>query len=178
MAQHVLEKLAATHPDCEVWWDSSALVCPMWKTAVLDGAPDEKRAEWDAQLMRLFDRRDVRERGVMGFGGATTNPPLSLGNAGDLKAQADLRGSTLTPDEIIDGEMAIMKRGYHHGKQTGHPPKMLQRSMQVVDAGPGAGVHSRHIADLAATANEFAAATRKTVDFVACALAGARSQAA
>ena len=307
MALHVLEKLAATNPDCEVWWDSSPLVYESWKAAVLAKAPVDKRTEWSAQLSRLFNAHDVRDRGVMGFGGATTNPPLSLqaiqndpafwtgeirriaaqnpgadveqvywltyletarrgaemilpvyqatagrhgfvsgqvdprfvsdhgrmlaqglqlaalapnlmvkipgsaegylvieeltargistnnttsftvpqyiacmgavtrgldraraagidlsrwrsvithmsarlGNAGDLGAQAELRGITLSPDDIIDGEMAVMKRAYHHGKQTGHPSKMLQCSMRVVEAGPGGAVHSRHIADLA-----------------------------
>ena len=406
MALHVLEKLAATNPDCEIWWDSSPLVYASWKAALLSSAPEDKRLDWDAQLSRLFDPLDALERGVMGFGGVTTNPPLSLqailtdpdfwtaeirriaaenpgadvervywltylqtarrgaemilpvyhatlgrrghvsgqvdprfvmnydhmlaqglelaaiapnlmvkipgsaegyrvieeltargistnnttsftvsqyvacmqavsrglerarasgvnlarwrsvithmsarlGNVGDLKAQAELRGITLTPDEILDGEMAVLKRAYHHGKATGHPSKMLQCSMRVIDAGPGGSAHSRHIADLAGgdvvytcppgfmaqlmqaedrlptfdpqaidrmpspqvitklrqlpyfrqaydfdgmtpaeftqfgafatTANEFAAATRKTVDFVACALEGARQRAA
>ncbi|MEI6099468.1 MAG: transaldolase family protein [Alphaproteobacteria bacterium] len=406
MALHVLEKLAATNPDCEIWWDSSPLVYASWKASVLSSAPEDKRMDWNAQLTRLFDPRDAVERGTMGFGGVTTNPPLSLqaiqtnsdfwtaeirriaaenpgadvervywltyletarcgaemtlpvyhathgrhghvsgqvdprfvtdydrmlaqglelaaispnlmvklpgsaegyrvieeltargistnnttsftvsqyvacmqavsrgmdrarasgvdlsrwrsvithmssrlGNVGDLKAQAELRGITLTPDEIIDGEMAVLKRAYHHGKATSHPSKMLQCSMRVIDAGPGRSAQSRHIADLAGgdvvytcppgyiaqlmqaedrlpafdpqaidqmpspdviaklrqlpyfrqaydfdgmtpseftqfgafatTANEFAAATRKTVDFVACALEGARQRAA
>jgi len=406
MALHVLEKLAATNPDCEIWWDSSPLVYASWKATLLASAPQDKRLDWEAQLSRLFDPRDALERGVMGFGGVTTNPPLSLqaiqtdpdvwtaeirriaaenpgadvervywltylqtarrgaemilpvyhatlgrrghvsgqvdprfvtdydrmlaqglelaaiapnlmvkipgsaagyrvieeltargistnnttsftvsqyvacmqavsrgleraralgvdlsrwrsvithmsarlGNVGDLKAQAELRGITLTPDEILDGEMAVLKRAYHHGKAMGHPSKMLQCSMRVIDAGPGGMAHSRHIADLAGgdvvytcppgyiaqlmqaedrlppfdpqaidrmpspqviaklrqlpyfrqaydfdgmtpaeftqfgafatTANEFAAATRKTVDFVACALESAERRAA
>ena len=406
MALHILEKLAATNADCEIWWDSSPLVYESWKAGVLAKAPSEKQSDWTAQLSRLFNPSDAKDRGVMGFGGATTNPPLSLhaiqndpefwtaeirriaadhpgadvegiywltyletarrgaemilpvyhatagrhghvsgqvdprfvadgdrmlaqglelaalapnlmvkipgsaegylvieeltargistnnttsftvpqyvacmnavtrgldraraagndlsrwrsvithmssrlGNVGDLKAQAELRGITLTPDEIIDGEMAVMKRAYHFGKESGHPSKMLQCSMRVTDAGPGGVAHSRHIADLAggdfvytcppgyiaqlmqaedrlpsfdpqainrtiapevitklrqlpyfrqaydfdgmtpaefcqfgafaATATEFAAATRKTVDFVARALEGARVQSA
>ena len=404
MALHILEKLAATNDACEIWWDSSPLVYENWKAGVLATAPVEKQADWAAQLSRLFNPRDARDRGVMGFGGATTNPPLSLqaiqndpefwiarirriaedhpgadvekvywlayletarlgaemilpvylatagrhghvsgqvdprfvsdydrmlrqgleladlapnlmvkipgsaegylvieeltargistnnttsftvsqyvacmnavsrglararaagielsrwrsvithmsarlGNVGDLKAQAELRGITLTPDEIIDGEMAVMKRAYHYGKEKGHPSKMLQCSMRVIDAGAGGAAHSRHIADLAGgdfvytcppgfiaqlmqaedrlpsfdpqainqtpspaviaklrqlpyfrqaydfdgmvpadfcqfgafatTAAEFAAATRKTVDFVARALEGAGAQ--
>ena len=78
MAQNVLEKLAATNPDCEIWWDSSPIVFASWKEAVLAAAPDDKRDEWDAQLTRLFDPETVAETGKMGFRGVTTNPPLSL----------------------------------------------------------------------------------------------------
>ena len=304
MTLHVLEKLVATNPESEVWWDSSPLVFETWKRATLANAPEAKRADWQAQLARLFDpERAVA--GEMGFGGVTTNPPLSLqaiqndpefwtqeirriaaenpgadveriywltylatarcgaemilpvyfasngrrghvsgqvdprfvsdydrmltqglelaalapnlmvkipgsaegyrvieeltargittnnttsftvpqymacmaavsrgldrakaagldlsrwrsvithmsarlGNVGDLKVQAEARGITLTPDEIIDAEMAVMKRAYHHGRASGHPSKMLQCSMRVVDDGTTA--HSRHIVDLA-----------------------------
>ena len=406
MGQHILEKLAATNPDCEIWWDSSPLVYENWKRGVLAAAPAEKKAEWQAQLTRLFDPAHVAETGEMGFGGVTTNPPLSLqaiqndpafwmeeiqriaaadpqadvetvywrtyldvvrrsaemilavydrsngrygylsgqvdprfvtdysrmlaqglelatlgrnvmvkipgsaegyrvieeltargistnnttsftvpqymacmdavscglerarrdgvdlsrwrsvithmsarlGNVGDLKAQAELRGISLTPEEILHGEMAVLKRAYHHGKRNGHPSKMLQCSMRVSDEGPGGTASSWHIEKLAGgdfvytcppsyiaqlmqaedrlpafdaraideeppaevvaklrqlpyfrqaydfdgmkpeefcqfgafatTANEFAAATRKTVDFVARALESARAKAA
>ena len=77
MPLHVLEKLAATHPDCEIWWDSSPLVYADWKARTLASAPPDKRAEWDTQLTRLFDASAVA-RGEMGFRGVTTNPPLSL----------------------------------------------------------------------------------------------------
>lgn len=77
MPLHVLEKLAATHPDCEIWWDSSPLVYADWKAKTLTSAPSDKRADWDAQLTRLFDASAVA-RGDMGFRGVTTNPPLSL----------------------------------------------------------------------------------------------------
>lgn len=304
MALHVLEKLVATNPCSEVWWDSSPLVFDSWKRALLAQAPDTKRADWQAQLSRLFDPARALA-GEMGFGGVTTNPPLSLqaiqndpdywtgeirriaaenpqadveriywltyletarcgaemilpvylasngrrghvsgqvdprfvtdydrmlaqglelaalapnlmvkipgsaegyrvieeltargistnnttsftvpqyiacmsavsrgleraraagldlsrwrsvithmsarlGNVGDLKTQAEARGISLTPDEIIDAEMAVMKRAYHHGRTNGHPSKMLQCSMRVIDDGTTA--HSRHIADLA-----------------------------
>lgn len=406
MTLHILEKLAATNPDCEIWWDSSPLVYESWKKGVLSSAPAAKRAAWEAQLTRLFDPATIAAEGTMGFGGVTTNPPLSLqaiqndpdfwmheirriaaenpaddvegiywktylevvrrsaemilpvydasngqygylsgqvdprfvtdydlmlaqglelaalgrnvmvkipgsaegyrvieeltargistnnttsftvpqyvecmdavnrglerareagidlsrwrsvithmsarlGNVGDLKIQADLRGIALTPEEILHGEIAVLKRAYHHGKRTGHPSKMLQCSMRVTDEGEGGSASSWHISKIAggdfvytcppgyiaqlmqaedrlpdfdaksideeppaevieklrqlpyfrqaydfdgmlpaefsrfgafaATANEFAAATRRTVDFVARALESVRSQAA
>lgn len=406
MTLNVLEKLAATNPDCEIWWDSSPLVYESWKKGVLASAPAAKKAAWEAQLTRLFDPATIAAEGAMGFGGVTTNPPLSLqaiqndpdfwmqeirriaaenpaddvegiywktylevvrrsaemilpvydasngrygylsgqvdprfvtdydlmlaqgfelaalgrnvmvkipgsaegyrvieeltargistnnttsftvpqyvecmdavsrglerakaagvdlsrwrsvithmsarlGNVGDLKMQADLRGIALTPEEILHGEMAVLKRAYHHGKRTGHPSKMLQCSMRVTDEGEGGSASSWHISKIAgsdivytcppgyiaqlmqaedrlpdfdaksideeppvevieklrqlpyfrqaydfdgmspaefsrfgafaATANEFAAATRRTVDFVARALESVRSQAA
>jgi transaldolase len=304
MVLHVLEKLVASNPAAEVWWDSSPLVFETWKQSTLARAPETKRADWQAQLARLFDPA-LALAGEMGFGGATTNPPLSLqaiqndpvfwteeihriaarnpqadvervywltyletarcgaemilpvyhaskgwrghvsgqvdprfvsdydrmlaqglelaalspnlmvkipgsaegyrviedltargistnnttsftvpqymacmaavsrgldraraagldmsrwrsvithmsarlGNVGDLKAQAEARGIVLSPDEIIDAEMAVMKRAYHHGRASGHPSKMLQCSMRVADDGTTA--RSRHLADLA-----------------------------
>ncbi|MFB2554021.1 transaldolase family protein [Ensifer soli] len=403
---HVLEKLAATNPDCEIWWDSSPLVYAGWKAGVLAKAPPEKTAAWEAQLTRLFDAETAAGKGTMGFRGVTTNPPLSLqaieadpgfwagriaaiarerpnddveaiywalylevvaagaamiravydvsggkyglvsgqvdprfvtdydamlaqglelaevapnvmvkvpgskegyavieeltargistnnttsftvpqyiacmeavsrgleraraagidlsrwrsvithmsarlGNVGDLKAQAEARGLSLTAEEILLGEIAVLKRAYRWGKERGHPSKMLQCSMRVTDEGPGGRASSGHIALIAgsdmvytcppgyiaqlmqaedrlpdfdaraidtdaspelieklrtlpyfrqaydfdgmrpeefarfaafaATASEFAAATRKTVDFVARAVEAARRRVA
>jgi transaldolase len=307
MSLHVLEKLAATNPDCEIWWDSSPLVYAGWKADVLKKAPAEKQAAWSEQLTRLFDAHAVQRDGTMGFRGVTTNPPLSLqavqanpefwtseiqriastvakadvesvywalyleivrrgaemirpvydksngkygflsgqvdprfvtdkarmleqglqlaaigpnvmvkipgskegyeviaeltargistnnttsftvpqyvtcmkavsrglakakassvdlshwrsvithmsarlGNIGDLKAQAEARGIALTPEEILHGEMAVMKRAYRLGKEEGHPSKMLQCSMRVIDPGAGKPASSWHIAHLA-----------------------------
>ncbi|WP_377294895.1 transaldolase family protein [Rhizobium sp. SG2393] len=306
MSLHVLEKLAETNPDCEIWWDSSPLVYEGWKASVLKDAPADKRAEWEAQLTRLFNAEDAAN-GKMGFRGVTTNPPLSLqaiqadpefwageirkiaaernaddiediywavyldvvrkgaalirpvfdasngkygyvsgqvdprfvtnrermlaeglqlaeiapnvmvkipgskegyevieeltargistnnttsftvpqyvacmnavsrglerakaagidlskwrsvithmssrlGNIGDLKAQADARGIALTADEILLGEMAVLKRAYRYGKENNHPSKMLQCSMRVQDEGPGGKASSGHIALIA-----------------------------
>lgn len=78
MSLHVLERLGATNPDCEIWWDASPLVYGFWKRDVLARAPAEKREAWEAQLTRLFDPENVRSHGRMGFRGVTTNPPLSL----------------------------------------------------------------------------------------------------
>lgn len=307
MSLHVLEKLAATNPDCEIWWDSSPLVYAGWKAEVLKKAPAEKQAAWSEQLTRLFDADVARRSGTMGFRGVTTNPPLSLqavqanpdfwtaeiqriastttkpdvetvywtlyldivrrgaemiravydksngkygflsgqvdprfvtdkarmleqglqlaaigpnvmvkipgskegyeviaeltargistnnttsftvpqyvacmkavsrglakakasgvdlsrwrsvithmsarlGNIGDLKAQAEARGIALSPEEILHGEMAVMKRAYRLGKEEGHPSKMLQCSMRVIDGGPGKAASSWHISQIA-----------------------------
>ncbi|WP_165826438.1 transaldolase family protein [Rhizobium wuzhouense] len=307
MSMNVLEKLAATNPDCEIWWDSSPMIYPGWKASVLKDAPAEKRDEWEVQLTRLFDVEHVSATGEMGFRGVTTNPPLSLqaiqadpafwadeirnlatasgsddiesiywsiyldvvrrgaamirkvyevsggkyglvsgqvdprfvtnrarmleqglqlaeiapnvmvkipgskegyevieeltalgistnnttsftvpqyiacmdavsrglerakangvdlsrwrsvithmsarlGNVGDLKAQADARGIALSPEDILHGEIAVLKRAYRYGKERGHPSKMLQCSMRVSDAGPGGTASSWHISKLA-----------------------------
>ncbi|MGE4253575.1 MAG: transaldolase family protein, partial [Parvibaculaceae bacterium] len=304
MTLHVLEKLAATNPDCEIWWDSSPLVYEGWKKGVLARAPAEKQKSWSEQLSRLFDARAIAGTGEMGFRGVTTNPPLSLqaiqadpefwrgeiqriaeeagdgdvetvywkvyleivrrgaemiapvydasfgrygfvsgqvdprftadrrrmleqglelaalhrnvmvkipgskegyevieeltargistnnttsftvpqylacmnaisrglerakaagvdlsrwrsvithmsarlGNIGDLKAQAEERGILLSPEDILHGELAVMKRAYHLARKLGHPSKMLQCSMRVID-GPRAS--SWHIEKLA-----------------------------
>lgn len=78
MSQHVLEKLAATNPEAEIWWDSSPLIYPSWKEDTLAKAPEAKAAEWREQLTRLYDNGTIHDQGVMGFRGVTTNPPLSL----------------------------------------------------------------------------------------------------
>lgn len=304
---HVLEKLAATNPDCEIWFDSSPLIYEGWTREVLASAPAEKRDVWAAQLARLLDAEAVRTRGEMGFRGVTTNPPLSLqaiqaapdfwaeeiarlalimpnagveaiywavyldvvrrgaemirpvfeatggrygfisgqvdprfvtdgarmlaqglelaaiapnvmvkipgskegyavieeltargistnnttsftvpqyvacmdavsrglewaraagidlsrwrsvithmsarlGNIGDLKAQAEARGIALSPEEILHGEMAVLKRAYRLGKERGHPSKMLQCSMRITDSGPGGAASSWHLEKIA-----------------------------
>jgi len=78
MTKNVLEKLADTNPDCEIWWDSSPLIYPSWKAESLEKAPAAKRAEWEEQLTRLYDNGTIHDEGTMGFRGVTTNPPLSL----------------------------------------------------------------------------------------------------
>lgn len=78
MTQNVLEQLAATNPDAEIWWDSSPLIYPSWEQETLAKAPEGKRADWTAQLERLYDDETIKREGTMGFRGVTTNPPLSL----------------------------------------------------------------------------------------------------
>ncbi|MGZ3265154.1 MAG: hypothetical protein ACXWI4_05500, partial [Croceibacterium sp.] len=78
MTQNILERLAATNPDAEIWWDSSPLIYPSWKAETLAKAPEGERAEWEEQLTRLYDDATIKSQGTMGFRGVTTNPPLSL----------------------------------------------------------------------------------------------------
>lgn len=75
MSRNVLERLADTNPDAEIWWDSSPLVYPSWKEETLSQAPEGKRDEWEAQLTRFYN---PDAPAMMGFRGVTTNPPLSL----------------------------------------------------------------------------------------------------
>ena len=78
MTKHVLEKLAETNPECEIWWDSSPLIYPSWKAETLESAPEGKLADWTEQLSRFYDNASIKDSGDMGFRGVTTNPPLSL----------------------------------------------------------------------------------------------------
>ena len=78
MTQNILERLAATNPDAEIWWDSSPLIYPSWKAETLAKAPEGMRAEWAEQLTRLYDDATIQREGEMGFRGVTTNPPLAL----------------------------------------------------------------------------------------------------
>lgn len=307
MTLHVLERLAGTNPDCEIWWDSSPLVYQPWREALVEAAPAGKAAAWDRQLRRLLDPEALATQGQMGFHGVTTNPPLSLqaiqsdpdpwireirrliaehpdadveeiywktyleivrrgaqmvrplfeasggrhgflsgqvdprfatdkmmmlaqgleiaaigpnvmvkipgsregyevieeltargiatnnttaftvpqylacmaavsrglerakakgvdtsrwrsvithmsarlGNIGDLKAQAEARGIELTPDDILWGELAVIKRAYRHGRAIAHPSKMLMCSMRVVEERPDGSAASWHIEKLA-----------------------------
>ena len=78
MTNTVLENLAATNPDSEIWWDSSPLIFPSWRKETLAKAPAGKEAEWEAQINRMMDEKTIAAEGKMGFRGVTTNPPLSL----------------------------------------------------------------------------------------------------
>ncbi len=78
MKEHVLEQLAGTNPDSEIWWDSSPLIYQSWKEGVLAKDPDPATSGWTEQLVRLFDLQTIETEGRMGFRGVTTNPPLCL----------------------------------------------------------------------------------------------------
>ncbi|HEY5409806.1 MAG TPA: transaldolase family protein [Caulobacteraceae bacterium] len=78
MTDHVLEQLAQTNPDSEIWWDSSPLIYQSWKDETLAKDPDPATSGWTQQLGRLFDSPTIEAEGKMGFRGVTTNPPLCL----------------------------------------------------------------------------------------------------
>lgn len=75
MKESVVERLVATNPDMEVWWDSSPLVFEKWVQKMVGGTALAKKAEMEAQLSRLFN---TEEPSKSVFRGCTTNPPLSL----------------------------------------------------------------------------------------------------
>ena len=69
-----LERLAQTHPDLEIWWDSSPLVYRTWVDKMVAAVEPERRPVLQEQLARLYDTVDP---GRSLFRGCTTNPPLS-----------------------------------------------------------------------------------------------------
>jgi transaldolase len=75
-SRHVLEKLQATNPQAEIWWDSAPMVYRNWTRRVIENAPAGKKELWTEQLNRLFDPQHPEHTF---FRGVTTNPPLSLG---------------------------------------------------------------------------------------------------
>jgi transaldolase len=76
-----------------------------------------------------------------------THMSARLGELSDWKTEAKARGIELTLPEIRDGEEAVLKRAYHHGKSVGHPSKMLQCSMRVEKDERTGKTVSRHIQD-------------------------------
>jgi transaldolase len=75
MTESVVERLIKTNPSMEIWWDSSPLVFEPWVAKMVSAAPEDRKAELEAQLRRLYVAKDPA-RSVMR--GCTTNPPLSL----------------------------------------------------------------------------------------------------
>ncbi len=75
-SRHILEKLQATNPQAEIWWDSAPMVYANWARKVIEKAPGAKKELWSDQLNRLFDPRHPEQTF---FRGVTTNPPLSFG---------------------------------------------------------------------------------------------------
>ncbi|MBO9497998.1 MAG: hypothetical protein J7496_03030 [Novosphingobium sp.] len=108
MTQNVLEKLAATNPDAEIWWDSSPLIYPSWKAETLAKAPAGKEADWEAQLTRLYDDATIQREGTMGFRGVTTNPPLSL-----QAVKLDPQGWTRRVQSIAKADPALDVEGVY-----------------------------------------------------------------
>ena len=75
MKKNLLERLMATHPELEIWWDSSPLVYSVWAEGLLQKTPADRAGELRDQLKRLYDPEHPEETL---FRGVTTNPPLSL----------------------------------------------------------------------------------------------------
>lgn len=94
-----VERLAETHPDLEIWWDSSPLVYRRWADKMLTAAGPTERPVLEAQLRRLYDEDDPA-RSV--FRGCTTNPPLSW-----QAIQADLPGWTAWVDALIEQDPGL-----------------------------------------------------------------------
>jgi transaldolase len=75
MSSSPIDRLQATNPHAEIWWDSSPLVFAAWRDEMVAAAPGARREELSAQLDRLNDSGDGKPGA---FRGCTTNPPLSL----------------------------------------------------------------------------------------------------
>ena len=75
MTSSPIDRLQATNPYAEIWWDSSPLVFQAWRDEMIAAAPEARKEELRAQLDRLNDFGDGKPGA---FRGCTTNPPLSL----------------------------------------------------------------------------------------------------
>jgi transaldolase len=74
MEESPLERLAKTHPDLEIWWDSSPLVYNQWVRKMLNSTEPDHKGVLEEQLLRLYNI-EAPARSV--FRGCTTNPTLS-----------------------------------------------------------------------------------------------------
>ncbi len=74
MKESPVERLCQTHPDMEIWWDSSPLVYNQWVRKMLKAAESSRRPVLEEQLARLYN---AEAPGQSVFRGCTTNPPLS-----------------------------------------------------------------------------------------------------
>jgi transaldolase len=70
----IVEKLVDTHPELEIWWDSSPLMFENWVQKMLSSSENSKKDVLEAQLRRLYNADDPASSL---FRGCTTNPPLS-----------------------------------------------------------------------------------------------------
>ena len=75
MVESPVERLAKTHPNLEIWWDSSPLIYESWVQDMLRAADPRRKPVLEEQLRRLYVAEDPA-RSV--FRGSTTNPPFSL----------------------------------------------------------------------------------------------------
>lgn len=93
MIESPIERLVKTHPDMEVWWDSSPLVYKKWIQKMLDAAEPGRRPVLEEQLGRLYNTEDPAKSV---FRGCTTNPSLSW-----KAVQSDLEFWSGWVDELV-----------------------------------------------------------------------------
>jgi len=74
MIESPIERLAKTHPDLEIWWDSSPLVYNQWVRKMVNAAEPSRKPILEEQLARLYNA-ETPAKSI--FRGCTTNPPLS-----------------------------------------------------------------------------------------------------
>lgn len=74
MTESAVERLAQTHPDLEIWWDSSPLVYNQWVQKMINTATPSRKPILEEQLARLFNAADPPKSISRG---CTTNPLLS-----------------------------------------------------------------------------------------------------
>jgi transaldolase len=74
MFESPVERLVKTHPDMEIWWDSSPLVYDQWVRKMLNAASPPHKTVLEEQLSRLYNAKDPAKSV---FRGCTTNPSLS-----------------------------------------------------------------------------------------------------
>ncbi len=74
MFESPVERLVNTHPDMEIWWDSSPLVYDQWVRKMLNAATPPHKAVLEKQLSRLYNA-EAPAKSV--FRGCTTNPSMS-----------------------------------------------------------------------------------------------------
>jgi transaldolase len=74
MNESAVERLSKTHPDLEIWWDSSPLVYNQWVRKMVNTADTLRKSMLEEQLARLYN---TETPGQSIFRGCTTNPPLS-----------------------------------------------------------------------------------------------------
>lgn len=74
MNESPVERLIKTHPDMEIWWDSSPLVYDQWTRKMLNASEPIHRSILEEQLTRLYNF-EAPSKSI--FRGCTTNPSLS-----------------------------------------------------------------------------------------------------
>jgi transaldolase len=102
MTPSPVERLAQSHPDLEIWWDSSPLVYRSWAEKMLNAAEPDERSVLEEQLGRLYDFEDP-SRSL--FRGCTTNPSLSW-----QAILSDVPAWTEWVDALIDENRGLQTR--------------------------------------------------------------------